>query len=486
MSSTWTTFPQDVSFGSFPLHEHPVTPYHQIDLVRRIQNPQPIENMVVDWSGEFNERHTRSRPIKVTLCDMPERDNIQIWITPTSTIGNVNEELDTICGAQMIILVPKHGPMTSWVKADPNSLVGHFYRTLYAVTATVSRPYMLVAVRSTLADYPILIFEPSDSSPTITISQVMATVRPDLQHKIHTIYDTSNGKNIGDHRLEFKFQRTDMSSPRSAGFLIALVGVDTFLRDVDPVSIPPFLQLHFARCGYLSTKMTKIEPLNLQIKHILRCARHIITAFSAAVSLLFEEVIDTEVALIRNEDLVELLPVVPQLAFKLGRILDRVEKLIRDIETNKPISQLKSDARLCFLDICGDFPGSTVVRNSFMKVSNIFGLSGETIATHGNAVFISDPPHASVPQIEDGTPDAELIARLFRNPQISNGDVLRTFVYTVLNSPWFKKKRLHQMPRGILDSFAQRRGETTVCLFCETSYGRANEGLGCVKAHLGL
>ncbi|KIM29261.1 hypothetical protein M408DRAFT_23054 [Serendipita vermifera MAFF 305830] len=96
-------------------------------------------------------------------------------------------------------------------------------------------------------------------------------------------------------------------------------------------------------------------------------------------------------------------------------------------------------------------------------------------------------PYTSVPlQTEDGTPDAGLITRLFRGPRIPNGDALRTLISSVLNAQWYKKKILHQMPRGTLDPFAQRRGETTACLFCETSYDNANEGRGCVKAHFGL
>ncbi|KIM29266.1 hypothetical protein M408DRAFT_23057 [Serendipita vermifera MAFF 305830] len=97
------------------------------------------------------------------------------------------------------------------------------------------------------------------------------------------------------------------------------------------------------------------------------------------------------------------------------------------------------------------------------------------------------PPYTLVSlQTEEGTPDASLITRFFRGPRIPNGDALRTLISSVLNAQWYKKKRLHQMPRGTLDPFAQRRGETTVCLFCDTIYDSANEGLGCVKAHLGL
>ncbi|KIM29260.1 hypothetical protein M408DRAFT_23053 [Serendipita vermifera MAFF 305830] len=89
-------------------------------------------------------------------------------------------------------------------------------------------------------------------------------------------------------------------------------------------------------------------------------------------------------------------------------------------------------------------------------------------------------------QTDNGTPDAGLITRLFRGPRIPNGDALRTLISNVLNSSWYKKKRLNQMPRGTLDPFAQRRGELTVCLFCDTPYDNAGEGLGCVKAHFGL
>ncbi|KIM29262.1 hypothetical protein M408DRAFT_23055 [Serendipita vermifera MAFF 305830] len=110
-----------------------------------------------------------------------------------------------------------------------------------------------------------------------------------------------------------------------------------------------------------------------------------------------------------------------------------------------------------------------------------FGL----FQNHANAL----PPSPNTPislQTDDGAPDARLIAGFFHSPRIPNGDALRTLISNVLNSAWYKKKRLNQMPRGTLDPFAQRRGELTVCLFCHTPYDNANESLGCVKAHFGL
>ncbi|KIM29268.1 hypothetical protein M408DRAFT_121650 [Serendipita vermifera MAFF 305830] len=108
---------------------------------------------------------------------------------------------------------------------------------------------------------------------------------------------------------------------------------------------------------------------------------------------------------------------------------------------------------------------------------------------NANVPAIPPPPHTPVPLLNsEEAPNATLIAQLFDDPQISKADAgaLRTQVYTVLNAKWYMNKNLSQMPRGTLDTFAQRRGQNTVCLFCNTPYTHGDGGLGCVKGHFSL
>lgn len=84
----------------------------------------------------------------------------------------------------------------------------------------------------------------------------------------------------------------------------------------------------------------------------------------------------------------------------------------------------------------------------------------------------------------DGRPNSLSVDESFHNPSTPNGDILRTLLFSVLSSLWYKNKNLKQMPKKTLDAFVQRQAEESICQFCRTHYDHVDEAIGCVKHHI--